>query len=89
MCWVKEGNDVRKRRLKLGDTNDEFTIVLDGLAEGDEVVLNPLAFVDEAQMQVLRSEEPAEDLDSEAETSPQSGMQLDRDKTKPKTKSSK
>ncbi|MCR9296462.1 MAG: efflux RND transporter periplasmic adaptor subunit, partial [bacterium] len=89
LCWVKEDNDVGKRRLKLGDTNDEFTIVVDGLAEGDEVVLNPLAFVDEAQMQALRSEEPADDSDSGAEASPPPATQLERDKTNPKTKSSK
>ncbi|MFO0014606.1 MAG: efflux RND transporter periplasmic adaptor subunit [Planctomycetota bacterium] len=48
-CWVKAGGEVQKRALRLGDTNDQFTIVLDGLQEGDEVLLNPLAFVEEAQ----------------------------------------
>jgi len=35
--------------IRLGDTNDEFSVVQDGLAAGDKVILNPLAFVDQAQ----------------------------------------
>jgi hypothetical protein len=35
--------------VKVGDTNDQFSIILDGLSESDEVVLNPLAYIDEAQ----------------------------------------
>ena len=35
--------------LRLGNTNDEFSVVQDGVAEGDNVILNPLAFVKEAQ----------------------------------------
>ena len=42
-CWVKTIDEVTRRPLKLGDSNDVFTIVEDGLQEGDEVVLNPLA----------------------------------------------
>jgi RND family efflux transporter MFP subunit len=48
-CWVKAGNEIQKRALRLGDTNDQFNVVLDGLQEGDEVILNPLAFVEDAQ----------------------------------------
>jgi hypothetical protein len=40
---------VQQRVLQLGDTNDEFSVVQDGLAEGDQIILNPLAFVKEAQ----------------------------------------
>ena len=43
-CWVKTAQGTRRRRLELGDSNDVFTIVAAGLKEGDEVVLNPLAF---------------------------------------------
>ena len=54
LCWVQdESGSVSKRMIRLGDTNDEFTIVEDGLTEGEEVVLNPLAFVDEAQLQAM------------------------------------
>ena len=55
LCWVKTGGGVERRVLKLGDSNDVFIIVEGGLAEGDEVVLNPLAYVDEAQAEVLKS----------------------------------
>lgn len=53
-CWVQTEKEVKKRALKIGDSNDEFTVVLDGLNEGDEVILNPLAFVDEAQKIALK-----------------------------------
>ena len=48
-CWVQTAEDVKQRVIKLGDSNDEFTVVLDGLTEGDQVILNPLAFIQEAQ----------------------------------------
>ena len=54
LCWVKPtGGPPEKRLIEIGDTNDEFSIVTAGLAEGEDVVLNPLAFVDEAQLQAL------------------------------------
>ena len=48
-CWVKTAEGAQRRSLELGDTNDVFTVVKAGLKEGDEVVLNPLAFMEEAQ----------------------------------------
>jgi len=48
-CWVQTPEGVRKRVVRVGDTNDQFSIILDGLSESDEVVLNPLAYIDEAQ----------------------------------------
>lgn len=53
-CWVQTADGAKRRALRLGDTNDEFTVVLDGVREGDEVVLNPLAFVEEAQAIALQ-----------------------------------
>jgi len=52
-CWVKVGANVVKRAIKLGDSNDIFIVIKDGLNEGDAVVLNPLAYIDEAQKEVL------------------------------------
>ena len=43
-CWVQTGNGVSRRQIKLGDTNDVFSIVTDGLNEGDEVLLNHAAY---------------------------------------------
>jgi len=53
-CWVKTAEGVKRRSLVLGDTDDSFIVVTAGLKEGDEVVLNPLAFIDEAQNEVLK-----------------------------------
>jgi multidrug efflux pump subunit AcrA (membrane-fusion protein) len=52
-CWVKTPEGSRRRSLRLGDTDDAFLIVKAGLKEGDEVVLNPLAEIEEAQLEVL------------------------------------
>lgn len=53
-CWVSNGETVEMRKVDLGDTNDEFTVVKAGLKEGDQVVLNPTAFIEDAQRQALR-----------------------------------
>ena len=53
-CWVKTASGVKRRLLQLGDTNDVFIVVKGGVAEGDEVILNPLAHIDEAQQEVLQ-----------------------------------
>ena len=54
VCWVKAVKGIQRRAIDLGGSNDEFTVVKSGLAAGDEVVLNPLAFIDEAQKAALR-----------------------------------
>ena len=48
-CWVQSADGAIRRSLQLGDTNDVFLEVKAGLKEGDEVVLNPLAFIEEAK----------------------------------------
>ncbi len=53
-CWVKTAEGVERRSLGLGDTDDSFIVVESGLKEGDEVVLNPLAVIEEAQTEVLK-----------------------------------
>ncbi len=52
-CWVRRAQGSERRRLELGDTDDAFVVVQAGLEAGDEVVLDPLAFVPEAQTEVL------------------------------------
>ena len=52
-CWVKTAEGAKRRLLRLGDTDDSFIVVEAGLKEGDEVVLNPLAYIEEAQSEVL------------------------------------
>lgn len=52
-CWVESEGEIQKRMIQVGDTNDEFTIITAGLVEGERVVLDPLAYVDEAQREAL------------------------------------
>lgn len=54
-CWVRTTRGAKRRSLGLGDTNDVFTVVKAGLREGDEVMLNPLAFMEEAQKDALKT----------------------------------
>ncbi len=62
-CWVKTADgDVEKRVIEIGDTNDVFTIVTSGLAEGDEVILNPIAYGP------VSSEKEQEKADEESKT---------------------
>lgn len=53
-CWVKTPEGAKRRSLQLGDTDDSFIAVKAGLKAGDEVVLNPIALLDEAQTEVLK-----------------------------------
>ena len=77
-CWVQTADGAQKRSLKLGDTNDVFNVVLAGLKEGEQVVLNPRAFIEEAQSEALKplteataSEPEAREAQSlEAESTP-------------------
>ena len=39
--YVVSGSKVEMRNLKVGDANDEYLEVLDGVAEGEQVVMNP------------------------------------------------
>nr|WP_161501484.1 HlyD family efflux transporter periplasmic adaptor subunit [Rhodopirellula sp. SM50] len=51
-CWVQSPDGARRRRIIVGDTNQVFTVVQQGLQEDEEVLLNPYAYeapvVDEA-----------------------------------------
>lgn len=58
-CWVKTSGQPQRRAVTLGDTNDIFIIVDSGLEEGNEVILNPLALIDEAQRDVLKPQQEA------------------------------
>ena len=49
LCWVKTSKGIEPRSLELGDSNDEFIVVLGGLNEGDKVLLNPQGHVEDSQ----------------------------------------
>ena len=50
-AWVKSPHGPQRRPLKLGQTNDKFIEVIDGVKEGDEVLRNPRAIVEEARQE--------------------------------------
>lgn len=51
-CWVETAEGTERRSLQLGDSNDELIVVDVGVTEEDQVVLNPLAAVEEARKMV-------------------------------------
>ncbi|MFK8115447.1 MAG: efflux RND transporter periplasmic adaptor subunit [Rubripirellula sp.] len=48
-CWVQSQDGPQRRVLELGDSNDVFIEIVAGLNEGEEVILNPTALVEEAE----------------------------------------
>ena len=54
-CWVESKDGPIRRVLELGDSNDVFIEVKAGLNEGEEVILNPTALIDEAEEDALTS----------------------------------
>ncbi|MGE0759521.1 MAG: HlyD family efflux transporter periplasmic adaptor subunit [Pirellulaceae bacterium] len=56
-CWVKvAGGPPEKRPLVLGVSNDQFVEVKDGVQEGEEVLLNPRAIVEDARANAVEVE---------------------------------
>ena len=55
LCWVMVDGRPKRRNIRLGDSNDVFIIVKEGLSEGEDVVLSPLSFVSEAQEEALKT----------------------------------
>ena len=53
-CWVKQGEQITRRAIELGDGDEMFNIVVNGLQPGDEVILEPLSYVAEAQAEVAK-----------------------------------
>ena len=58
-CWVQTIEGIERRVLELGDSDHDFAVVRAGLQSGDEVVLDALASVAEAQTWTL---DPPDDL---------------------------
>ena len=46
-CYVRVNNQLEKREIALGKTNDKFVEIKQGVQDGDVVVLNPMSLVDE------------------------------------------
>lgn len=45
-CYVRDGRSVARRMVQLGKTNDKFVQITQGIKEGDMVVLNPAAIME-------------------------------------------
>jgi len=74
-CWIKTAEGAKRRSLQLGDTNDNFIVVKTGLTEGDEVIIDPLASIEQAQTLVLKTLNEAKSHKPEsAESSGSSNM---------------
>ena len=65
-CWVDTAAGPVRRRVELGDRNELFVVAKSGLQEGDEVILNPLAFIEDAQLEAMRLFEQKEAEQKEA-----------------------
>ena len=50
---IKKGLNTIKREIKLGESNDNFVIIRNGLAEGEEIILNAPKDVDELEIEKL------------------------------------
>ena len=64
-CWVQTATKPERRTLQVGDSNDMFLVIHHGVAEGEDVILDPLANVQEAQIEASRSFRLAEDYESQ------------------------
>ena len=65
----KQGSSINRIDMQLGDSNDVFIVVEAGLKAGDEVILNPLAFIDETQADSLKPIDKAKPRQSESKES--------------------
>lgn len=63
-CWVQTPAGPVRRILELGDSNDVFVEVKAGLSEGEDVVLNPVALIEQAQEDALTTFEQSSGADS-------------------------
>ena len=61
-CWVQHESGLERRELQIGDGNDMFLVVLDGLTEGEFVVLDPLANVPAAQAEAAQAINKTQEL---------------------------
>lgn len=68
-AWVDKNGNFDRRELLLGASDDNFVVVQDGVAEGEEVILNPRAIIEEARGAGDESEGADEDLSKFGDTS--------------------
>ena len=71
-CWVTTAGKTERRSLVLGLNNDQFVEVKDGVAAGDQVLLNPRTVVAEARVSEEEAK-PANVGEQFGETKPTAG----------------
>ncbi len=54
-CWVQTATGTTRRLLRLGDSNDVFIVVEAGLKAGEQVVLNPVAVLEQARQDAVEA----------------------------------
>ena len=86
LCWITTPLGIKKQALQTGENNDKFVEVISGLEAGQEVVLNPLAFITEAQQEALQITGSARTADDESTKTGKPGSKPGNSKTKTKTK---
>ena len=47
--YVDSNGSIERRDIVLGRTNDKFVQIEEGIMEGERVVLNPMAIIDESE----------------------------------------
>ncbi len=80
LCWITTPQGIKKQTLQTGENNDKFVEVLSGLKAGQKVVLNPIAFITEAQQEALKIRGSAKAADDKSSKTDKPG---DSAKSKP------
>ena len=60
-CWVKKDGEVEKRQLRLGDTNEKFVQVIDGVETGELVIRNPFSVISEEELAEQKRQDEEKD----------------------------
>ncbi|MFL2870622.1 MAG: efflux RND transporter periplasmic adaptor subunit, partial [Pirellulaceae bacterium] len=54
-CWVKTNDGYEQRSLEVGDSNDDFVVIENGVSPGEQVVTSPAIHLPEAQQLIADS----------------------------------
>ena len=54
-CWVQQQTGRERRSLEIEDGNNMFLLVRSGITAGEQVILDPLANVPDAQIEVAQT----------------------------------
>lgn len=88
LCWVMTAGETQRRVIQVGDSNDVYIVILEGLEVGEEVVLNPVAYIKEAQYEAMKTidESVSGSEEGTAKTSTEQASQKPKLKSKKKSR---